>query len=157
MSEGKLRHDRYVLHCRILFLNLLKLRTPEHMRFMTFAYYRIIIRGLIHLRQPLKCIYSGSIIRQAGLFIGPAVMVIPSRIHTVKLTNSRRYVPFQRFLFDKSSIAKLKICYGGTVVCDGSPSRNRKVRRISLGMTILPRSSTPRTMPVAFIYFLSSL
>ena len=35
------------------------------------------------------------------------------------------------------------------VVCKGSPSRMRRVRRISLGMTILPRSSTRRTIPVA--------
>ena len=41
------------------------------------------------------------------------------------------------------------------VVCKGSPSRILKVLLISLGMTILPRSSTRLTMPVAFIYILS--
>ena len=39
---------------------------------------------------------------------------------------------------------------------EGSPSLMRRVRRISLGITIRPRSSTLRTMPVAFIYLLSS-
>ena len=38
------------------------------------------------------------------------------------------------------------------VVRKGSPSRIRRVRLISLGITILPRSSTRLTMPVAFIY-----
>lgn len=38
------------------------------------------------------------------------------------------------------------------VVCNGSPSRIRMVRRISLGITIRPRSSIRRTIPVAFIY-----
>ncbi len=43
-------------------------------------------------------------------------------------------------------------CHASNVVCDGSPSRMRRVRRISLGMTTLPRSSILLTMPVAFIY-----
>ena len=38
------------------------------------------------------------------------------------------------------------------VVYNGSPSRILIVRRISFGITILPRSSILRTMPVAFIY-----
>ena len=38
------------------------------------------------------------------------------------------------------------------VINDGSPSRIRSVRRISLGMTTRPRSSMRRTMPVAFIF-----
>lgn len=38
------------------------------------------------------------------------------------------------------------------VIYDGSPSRIRIVRRISLGITILPKSSILRTIPVAFIY-----
>lgn len=36
------------------------------------------------------------------------------------------------------------------MLCDRSPSRIRNVRRISLGTTILPRSSILRTIPVAF-------
>ncbi len=43
------------------------------------------------------------------------------------------------------------------VVCSGSPSRIRMVRRISLGMTTLPRSSIRRTIPVAFIKISFSL
>ena len=35
------------------------------------------------------------------------------------------------------------------VVHEGSPSRMRRVLRISLGITILPKSSTRRTIPVA--------
>ena len=35
------------------------------------------------------------------------------------------------------------------VISEGSPSRILKVRRISFGITIRPRSSTRRTMPVA--------
>ena len=41
---------------------------------------------------------------------------------------------------------------GVNVVSDGSPSLIRRVRLISLGMTMRPRSSTRLTMPVAFIY-----
>ena len=41
---------------------------------------------------------------------------------------------------------------GVNVVSKGSPSRMRRVRLISFGMTILPKSSTLLTMPVAFIY-----
>ena len=80
---------------------------------------------------------------------------LPSRIHTVNMvfsSNSRQYVPSQRFLFDRSSIAKLKISHSANVVCDGSPSRMRRVRRISLEITICPRSSTRRTIPVVFVY-----
>ena len=53
----------------------------------------------------------------------------------------------------KSSIAKQNTSHRANVICDGSPSRIRRVRRISFGMTILPRSSIRRTIPVAFIYF----
>lgn len=38
------------------------------------------------------------------------------------------------------------------VISNGSPSRIRIVRRISLGITTRPRSSMRRTIPVAFIY-----
>ena len=49
-------------------------------------------------------------------------------------------------------IAIQNLSIGVNVVSKGSPSRMRKVRRISLGMTILPKSSTRLTIPVAFIY-----
>ena len=54
--------------------------------------------------------------------------------------------------FAKSSIAKQNRSHRVNVVCDGSPSRIRMVRRISLGITTLPRSSIRLTMPVAFIF-----
>ena len=53
----------------------------------------------------------------------------------------------------KPNILKQYFSHGVIVVCDGSPSRMRRVRRISLGMTIRPRSSTRLTIPVAFISF----
>ena len=48
--------------------------------------------------------------------------------------------------------AQQKLSIGVNVVCKGSPSRMRRVLLISLGITILPKSSTLLTMPVAFIY-----
>ena len=42
--------------------------------------------------------------------------------------------------------------FRANVINNGSPSRIRMVRRISLGMTTRPRSSIRRTIPVAFIY-----
>ena len=50
-------------------------------------------------------------------------------------------------------IAPQNLSIGVNVVYEGSPSRMRRVRLISLGMTILPKSSTLLTMPVAFLYF----
>ena len=53
----------------------------------------------------------------------------------------------------KSNILKQYFSHVVNDVSDGSPSRIRRVLRISFGMTILPKSSTRRTMPVAFISF----
>ena len=58
---------------------------------------------------------------------------------------------YQPRRFANSSIPKQKRSHGVNAVCDGSPSRMRRVRRISLGMTTRPRSSIRRTIPVAFI------
>ena len=58
-------------------------------------------------------------------------------------------------LVQKANKQKDKV-YGVHVISNGSPSRIRRVRRISFGMTIRPRSSTLLTIPVAFIYPLSS-
>ena len=58
---------------------------------------------------------------------------------------------YQPLCFDRSSMAKQYCSHAVNVFCDGSPSRMRRVRRISLGMTTLPRSSILRTIPVAFI------
>ena len=41
----------------------------------------------------------------------------------------------------RSSIAKQNLSHRANVICDGSPSRIRRVRRISLGITTRPRSS----------------
>lgn len=64
----------------------------------------------------------------------------------------RHYVQSILHLFDRSSMAKQNLSHRANVICDGSPSRIRMVRRISLGMTTRPRSSIRLTMPVAFIY-----
>ena len=64
----------------------------------------------------------------------------------------RHYVQSSPHLFDRSSIAKQNLSHRANVICDGSPSRIRMVRRISLGITTRPRSSIRRTIPVAFIY-----
>ena len=53
----------------------------------------------------------------------------------------RHYVQSSPHLFDRSSIAKQNLSHRANVICDGSPSRIRRVRRISFGMTIRPRSS----------------
>ena len=58
----------------------------------------------------------------------------------------------QPHLFDRSSMAKQNLSHRANVICNGSPSRIRMVRRISLGITTRPRSSMRRTIPVAFIY-----
>ena len=68
-----------------------------------------------------------------------------------RFLSSRRYVRSTPHLFTRSSIAKQNLSHGANVICDGSPSRMRMVRRISLGMTTRPRSSMRRTIPVAFI------
>ena len=65
----------------------------------------------------------------------------------------RHYVQSSPHLFDRSSMAKQNLSHGDNVVSDGSPSRIRMVRRISLGITTLPRSSILLTIPVAFMYF----
>ena len=62
------------------------------------------------------------------------------------------YVSSTPHLFDKANIAKQNFSHCSNVICDGSPSRIRMVRRISLGITTRPRSSMRRTIPVAFIY-----
>ena len=51
----------------------------------------------------------------------------------------------------KARRARVNLSYGVNVISVGSPSRIRIVRRISLGMTTLPRSSILLTIPVAFI------
>ena len=64
----------------------------------------------------------------------------------------RHHVPLQPVRFAKSSMPKQNFSHRVNVINDGSPSRIRIVRRISLGMTTRPKSSMRRTIPVAFIY-----
>ena len=61
------------------------------------------------------------------------------------------YVPPHPIRFSNPIIPKQNRSHHSNVICDGSPSRIRIVRRISLGMTTRPRSSIRRTIPVAFI------
>lgn len=62
------------------------------------------------------------------------------------------FLQFRPILLDKSIKAYRNRATGVNVVSVGSPSRILIVRRISFGMTTLPRSSILRTIPVAFIY-----
>ena len=68
----------------------------------------------------------------------------------VKKKRSEFHLAFN--LFTKLCIAIQNLSKGVNVVCSGSPSRMRKVRLISFGITTLPRSSIRLTIPVAFIY-----
>ena len=82
-------------------------------------------------------------------------LIHPSRIPTVVVPISTIMYYSHPFRLAKSSIAKQNVSHGVNDVCNGSPSRIRRVLLISFGMTILPRSSTRRTMPVAFIILFS--
>ena len=56
-------------------------------------------------------------------------------------------------LLSRFPTAQANLSFNVNDVNSGSPSRILRVLLISFGMTILPRSSTRRTMPVAFISF----
>ena len=88
-----------------------------------------------------------------GCIAPPAIFYIPplADAHDRALI-LRHYVQSSPHLFDRSSMAKQNLSHRANVICDGSPSRIRMVRRISFGMTTRPRSSIRRTIPVAFIY-----
>ena len=60
---------------------------------------------------------------------------------------------YEKVLFSRLPIAQANLSFTVNDVNSGSPSRMRRVLLISFGMTILPKSSTRRTMPVAFIVF----
>ncbi len=66
----------------------------------------------------------------------------------------RHYVQLHPVRFDRSIIPTQNLFHHSNVIRDGSPSRIRIVRRISLGITTRPRSSMRRTIPVAFMVFL---
>ena len=71
------------------------------------------------------------------------------------LYRSRHYVRLPLPPFGQIQHRKQYFSHRVNDVCNGSPSRIRRVLLISFGMTILPRSSTRRTMPVAFIILFS--
>lgn len=75
----------------------------------------------------------------------------PSQIPTVPPLTSVTMYNYHPRLLAKSNIEKQYFSHCVNDVSNGSPSRIRRVLRISFGMTILPRSSTRLTMPVAFI------
>ena len=86
---------------------------------------------------------------------GVFTLFYPSRIPTAKIYHFVTMYYFHPCLLAKSPIAKQNCSHRANVICDGSPSRMRRVRRISLGMTTRPRSSMRRTIPVAFIFIFS--
>lgn len=71
--------------------------------------------------------------------------------HGAGFSNSLSPQTRQPSRFARCSMLKQNCSDPVNVICDGSPSRMRSVRRISLGMTTRPKSSMRRTMPVAFI------
>ena len=79
----------------------------------------------------------------------------PFRIPTVSPLLVAPMYPYHPRRLAKSNIEKQNTSHRVNDVCNGSPSRIRRVLLISFGMTILPRSSTRRTMPVAFIILFS--
>ena len=81
------------------------------------------------------------------------ISIYPFRIRTVSALFVVTMYNYHPRLLAKSNIEKQYFSHRVNDVCNGSPSRIRKVRRISFGMTIRPRSSTRRTIPVAFISF----
>jgi len=62
------------------------------------------------------------------------------------------FLHFSPILSDKSIRAYKNLAMGVNVICAGSPSRIRIVRRISFGITTRPRSSIRLTIPVAFMF-----
>lgn len=83
------------------------------------------------------------------------ISIYPFRIRTVSALFVVTMYNYHPRLLAKSNIEKQNFSRRVNDVCNGSPSRIRRVLLISFGMTILPRSSTRRTMPVAFIILFS--
>lgn len=81
--------------------------------------------------------------------------LFPFRIPTVSPLLVAPMYPYHPRRLAKSNIEKQNTSHRVNDVSNGSPSRMRRVLLISFGMTILPRSSTRRTMPVAFIILFS--
>ena len=83
------------------------------------------------------------------------ISIYPFRIRTVSALFVVTMYNYHPRRLAKSNIEKQYFSHRVNDVCNGSPSRIRRVLLISFGMTILPRSSTRRTMPVAFIILFS--
>ena len=83
------------------------------------------------------------------------ISIYPFRIRTVSALFVVTMYNYHPRLLAKSNIEKQYFSHRVNDVSNGSPSRMRRVLLISFGMTILPRSSTRRTMPVAFIILFS--
>ena len=79
------------------------------------------------------------------------ISIYPFRIRTVSALFVVTMYNYHPRRLAKSNIEKQYFSHRVNDVCNGSPSRMRRVLRISFGITIRPRSSTRRTMPVAFI------
>ena len=80
----------------------------------------------------------------------------PSQIHTVPPLLVVTMYNYHPRLLAKSNIEKQYFSHCVSDVCaTGRPPRIRRVLLISFGMTILPKSSTRRTMPAAFIILFS--
>ena len=69
------------------------------------------------------------------------ISIYPFRIRTVSALFVVTMYNYHPRLLAKSNIEKQYFSHRVNDVCNGSPSRIRRVLRISFGMTILPRSS----------------
>ena len=69
------------------------------------------------------------------------ISIYPFRIRTVSALFVVPMYPYHPRRFARSNIEKQNTSHRVNDVCNGSPSRIRRVLRISFGMTILPRSS----------------
>ena len=87
--------------------------------------------------------------------VSSLISIYPFRIRTVSALFVVTMYNYHPRRLAKSNIEKQNFSHRVNDVCNGSPSRMRRVLLISFGMTILPRSSTRRTMPVAFIILFS--
>ena len=75
----------------------------------------------------------------------------PSAQSSRVLTDIFHYVQLHPILLSSPIIPAQNLSHCSNFISNGSPSRIRIVRLISLGMTTRPRSSMRRTIPVAFI------
>ncbi|CRH97492.1 Uncharacterised protein [Streptococcus pneumoniae] len=105
-------------------------------------------------------IRSPTLLFKYSFFDTPDTAMIESRSHTSTLCPKLSYKA-SAYSFAKSPSSligeyffKITSPSRSTNISSGSPSRIRKVLRISFGITTLPKSSIRRTIPVAFILML---